>query len=136
MVAPYGLNSLPLRGGGQFALILPQAEPAEPPRPAAPEAPGFLARLGKEPLIVVELDPYLIGKFELTQDQLAASLFPLGELSKEEVRDLARQAGLMVAEKPDGITVAEIREAWGTSGKDARPLLARVDDGIILGRTR
>lgn len=33
------------------------AEPAEPPAEAPPEAPGFLARIGKEPLIVVELDP-------------------------------------------------------------------------------
>ena len=41
--------------------------------------------------------------FELTQDQLAASRFPLGELSKEEVRQLAREAGLSVAEKPESM---------------------------------
>jgi tRNA-specific 2-thiouridylase len=39
--------------------------------------------------------------FGLTQEQLAHSLFPLGELSKQEVRDLARRLGLPVAEKPE-----------------------------------
>ncbi len=43
--------------------------------------------------------------FELTQKQLAASLFPLGERSKGEVRELARQAGLAVAEKGESMEV-------------------------------
>lgn len=37
--------------------------------------------------------------FELSQEQLAASLFPLGEMSKDETRALAREAGLAVAGK-------------------------------------
>jgi tRNA-specific 2-thiouridylase len=41
--------------------------------------------------------------FELTREQLAASVFPLGELSKDEVRDLARAAGLLVAEKGESM---------------------------------
>ena len=41
--------------------------------------------------------------FELTQEQLAASLFPLGELSKGQVRDAAREAGLIVAEKAESM---------------------------------
>ena len=41
--------------------------------------------------------------FELTQAQLAASLFPVGELSKEEVRSIAREAGLIVAEKGESM---------------------------------
>src|ERR1700747_1602978 len=36
----------------------------------------------------------------LSQDQLSRSDFPLGELTKEEVRALARRANLPVAEKP------------------------------------
>lgn len=43
--------------------------------------------------------------FELTQEQLAATEFPLGELSKEEVRALAREAGLYVAEKGESMEI-------------------------------
>ncbi len=39
--------------------------------------------------------------FGLTQEQLSRTLFPLGELRKPEVRELARQHGLALAEKPD-----------------------------------
>ena len=39
--------------------------------------------------------------FGLTQDQLARTMFPLGEFTKEEVRTMARQRKLPVAEKPD-----------------------------------
>jgi tRNA-specific 2-thiouridylase len=38
---------------------------------------------------------------QLTQDQLASSLFPVGELLKPEVRDIARKIGLVTAEKKD-----------------------------------
>ncbi|MGA2888220.1 MAG: tRNA 2-thiouridine(34) synthase MnmA [Terracidiphilus sp.] len=39
--------------------------------------------------------------FGLTQEQLAHTLFPLGRLTKPEVREIARQHGLALAEKPD-----------------------------------
>ncbi len=39
--------------------------------------------------------------FGLTQEQLSRSIFPLGGMTKAEVRDLARQFQLPVAEKPD-----------------------------------
>ena len=39
--------------------------------------------------------------FEMTQKQLAAALFPLGDMTKEEVREVARAAGLSTAEKPE-----------------------------------
>jgi tRNA-specific 2-thiouridylase len=39
--------------------------------------------------------------FGLTQEQLSRTLFPLGQLHKSEVRELARQHGLELAEKPD-----------------------------------
>jgi tRNA-uridine 2-sulfurtransferase len=39
----------------------------------------------------------------LTQKQLSRSEFPLGELSKDEVRTLAREANLPVAEKPESM---------------------------------
>jgi tRNA-uridine 2-sulfurtransferase len=43
--------------------------------------------------------------FELTQEQLAASLFPLGGMNKREVREIARAAGLVVAEKGESMEV-------------------------------
>jgi tRNA-specific 2-thiouridylase len=39
----------------------------------------------------------------LSQEQLSRSEFPLGELTKEEVRTLARQVNLPVAEKPESM---------------------------------
>jgi tRNA-specific 2-thiouridylase len=39
--------------------------------------------------------------FGLTQEQLSRTLFPLGDMIKPEVRELARQHGLALAEKPD-----------------------------------
>jgi len=39
--------------------------------------------------------------FGLTQAQLAHTLFPLGQMTKPEVREVARQHGLALAQKPD-----------------------------------
>jgi tRNA-uridine 2-sulfurtransferase len=39
--------------------------------------------------------------FGLTQDQLSRTMFPLGDMTKPEVRELARKHGLALAEKPD-----------------------------------
>ncbi len=39
--------------------------------------------------------------FNLTQEQLSRAMFPLGELKKTEVRELARKFHLPVAEKPE-----------------------------------
>jgi tRNA-specific 2-thiouridylase len=39
--------------------------------------------------------------FSLTQDQLAQAMFPVGHLTKSDVRREAQRAGLLVADKPD-----------------------------------
>ena len=39
--------------------------------------------------------------FGLTQEQLSRTLFPLGDMTKPQVRELARKQGLALAEKPD-----------------------------------
>lgn len=77
--------------------------------------------------------------YSLTQDQLAASLFPLGDLSKEEIRAIAGAQGLINARKresqdicfvPDGDYAAFIRRHTGKT-YPAGPFLNEA--GQILG---
>lgn len=46
----------------------------------------------------------------LTQEQLARSVFPLGELRKEQAREQARALGLVTADKPDSQDVCFVRD--------------------------
>ncbi|MCM1467384.1 MAG: tRNA 2-thiouridine(34) synthase MnmA [Alistipes sp.] len=39
--------------------------------------------------------------YNLTQEQLSRTLFPAGDYTKEEIRRMAKEAGLLVADKPD-----------------------------------
>lgn len=39
--------------------------------------------------------------YNLTQEQLSRTLFPVGEFEKDRIREMAEKAGLMVAHKPD-----------------------------------
>jgi len=48
--------------------------------------------------------------YRLNQTQIARALFPLGDLAKPRVRELARQAGLPVAEKKDSTGICFIGE--------------------------
>ncbi len=72
-------------------------------------ATGHYARIGIDP----EIGRHVLSRglddskdqsyflFSLTQEQLSRASFPIGDLSKDEVRDIARRLGLPVAEKPD-----------------------------------
>ncbi len=79
-------------------------------------ATGHYARLAGEPgrrqlLKAVDANKdqsYFL--YRLTQDQLARALFPLGGHNKPEVRALAREAGLPVAEKKDSTGICFIGE--------------------------
>ena len=46
--------------------------------------------------------------YNLTQEEIAHTVFPLAGRTKEEVRDLAREAGLLTAEKPDSMEICFI----------------------------
>jgi len=48
--------------------------------------------------------------FNLTQTQLAQARFPLGELAKPQVRDIARSLGFVTAEKPDSQDICFVRD--------------------------
>lgn len=72
-------------------------------------ATGHYANIEHDP----ESDCYLLKKgidpkkdqsyflYRLSQEQLSKSVFPLGGLTKEEVREIARKANLPVSEKPE-----------------------------------
>jgi tRNA-specific 2-thiouridylase len=51
--------------------------------------------------------------FELSQQQLSEALFPLGELTKPEVREIAEQAGLSVARKKESYEICFVPEKDG-----------------------
>jgi tRNA-specific 2-thiouridylase len=84
--------------------------------------------------------------WELTQEQLSRSLFPLGEMSKDEVREVARRVGLNVAEKresqeicfvPDGDYAGFIERYLEAEGReDERPARGEIVDtaGRVVGR--
>ncbi len=54
--------------------------------------------------------------YDLTPDQLAIARFPLGELSKAEVREIAREAGLPNWDKPDSQEICFVPAADGPAG--------------------
>jgi len=64
--------------------------------------------------------------FGLTQRQLSRTLFPLGRLTKPEVREVARQYGLALAEKPDSQEICFIPAAT-TSSFSPRILRSRAN---------
>ena len=78
--------------------------------------------------------------FATTPEQLAFLRFPLGGMSKEETRDLARRYGLAVSEKPDSQDICFVPNGrYGDVVRRLRP--GAVDagdirhlDGTVLGR--
>jgi len=81
----------------------------------------------------------------LTQEQLSRSEFPLGELTKDEVRALARQVNLPVAEKPEsmelcfvpnGNYVQFIHAYSRESGKPLKDAAGDIvtEEGTLVGR--
>jgi tRNA-uridine 2-sulfurtransferase len=81
----------------------------------------------------------------LTQEQLSRSEFPLGELTKEEVRQLARSVNLPVAEKPESMELCFVPNGnyvqfiHAYAREDRKPLQDTAGDivtenGTVLGR--
>ena len=81
----------------------------------------------------------------LTQEQLARSEFPLGELTKEQVRDSARRANLPVADKPESMELCFVpngsyvqfidaysRDRGAALSNEGGEIVG--EDGAVLGR--
>lgn len=81
----------------------------------------------------------------LTQEQLSRSEFPLGELTKEEVRALARRVNLPVAEKPESMELCFVPNGnyvqfiHAYSRERGKPVNDQegdivTEDGTVIGR--
>ena len=88
---------------------------------------------------IVKDQTYML--YKLSQEQLAHTLMPLGKLTKEQVRAIAVQAGISVAQKPDSQEICFVPEGnyadyiEENAECDLPPEGNFVDeDGKVLGR--
>lgn len=109
-------------------------------------ATGHYARLGKANgryILRKGLDPrkdqsYVL--FSINQEQLSYALFPLGEMTKAEVREKARQMGLKTRDKPESQEICFVpEEGYGRfllerTGGQVKPGLIKDTRGRVLGR--
>jgi tRNA-specific 2-thiouridylase len=72
--------------------------------------------------------------FSLTQDQLSRASFPVGALSKNEVRDIARRFDLPVAGKPDSQEICFVPDGDYASFVEAR-VDTRSGGGAIVNQS-
>ena len=78
--------------------------------------------------------------YDMTQERLSQTLFPLGELRKTEARKLARQSDFINADKPDSQDICFVPDGDYAkiielrTGKKAEPGNFIDKDGHILGR--
>lgn len=77
--------------------------------------------------------------YDMTQERLARTLFPLGELSKTQARELAREAGFINSDKPDSQDICFVpdgdyaRVIEARTGKASAPGNFVDKDGRVLG---
>ena len=78
--------------------------------------------------------------YRLTQDQLRSVLFPLGEMRKADVRDLARKLKLPAAERPESQEICFVpNDDYRAFLKEHAPALLRsgevvMTDGRVVGK--
>ena len=66
--------------------------------------------------------------YRLTQEQLGKTLMPLGEYSKEQVREIAKEADLLIASKPDSQEICFVPDG------DYAGYIEENAGGAVLGR--
>ena len=78
--------------------------------------------------------------YRLTQEQLAHTLFPLGEMTKEKVREKAKELKLPVAEKPESQEICFVEDDdYGRFIREQAPELVKPGEivdrsGKVVGR--
>lgn len=78
-----------------------------------PSSGRFLLKKGKD---VAKDQSYVL--YRLTQDDLSSTLFPLGDLTKDEVREIARRLSIPIADKDESQDICFL------SGTDYRDFLS------------
>jgi tRNA-specific 2-thiouridylase len=71
----------------------------------------------------------------LTQEVLSKTVFPLGDLTKEEVREIAKEVNLVVADKEESQDICFVSDKEGTQGFLGKYLQAK-EGYIIENKTR
>ncbi len=76
--------------------------------------------------------------YTLDQDALSRTMFPLGGLTKAETREVARTAGLPLAEKPDSVDICfvpggDYRKLLASRGVQGAPGEIEREDGSVAG---
>ena len=80
--------------------------------------------------------------YNLTQEQLRHTLMPVGMYEKEEIRRIAKELGLQVADKPDSQDICFVPDGDYASyiekeaGKNILPGNFVTSDGTVVGRHR
>lgn len=99
-------------------------------------ATGHYAKLIKEDNVFKIVRPKDTKKdqtfmlWELTQDVLSKTVFPLGELTKEEVRQIAKDANLLVADKKESQDICFVSDKEDTQGFLSKYLQEK--EGLIV----
>ena len=80
--------------------------------------------------------------YNLTQEQLAHTLMPVGNYSKDKIREMAEEIGLQVANKPDSQDICFVPDHDYASfitqetGKESKPGNFVDEEGNIMGQHR
>lgn len=110
-------------------------------------ATGHYARIDKLPngryslkTSATEAKDQTYALYNLTQEQLQKTLMPVGEYTKEEIRRMAENIGLRVADKPDSQDICFVPDGdyasfiEETTGKETEPGNFIMSDGTIVGQ--